>query len=134
MLKIRKYKETDRKHWDHFVNNSNNGTIFHLRRFLNYHPENRFNDHSLIIKKKQKIFAVFPGAEKQINNEKHLISHPGLSFGSFVVQNNLSVADSCKMIEKFKGYLKKLNFKVVFIKLSPFFIIKDLQIILTFFF
>ena len=121
MLKIRKYKETDRKHWDYFVGKSNNGTIFHLRRFLNYHPENRFNDHSLIIKKKQKIFAVFPGAEKQINNKKHLISHPGLSFGSFVVQNNLSVADSYKMIEKFTGYLKKLNFKVAFIKLSPLF-------------
>ena len=111
MLKIHKYKETDRKHWDYFVNNSNNGTIFHLRRFLNYHPENRFDDHSLIIKK-AKNPCCFPGAEKQINNEKHLISHPGLSFGSFVVQNNLSVADSCKMIEKFKGYLKKLNFKV----------------------
>ena len=55
MLKIRKYKETDRKHWDYFVGNSNNGTIFHLRRFLNYHSENRFNDHSLIIKKKQQL-------------------------------------------------------------------------------
>ncbi len=121
MLKIHKYKETDRKYWDYFVSNSNNGTIFHSRRFLSYHPENRFNDHSLIIKKKQKIFAVFPAAEKQINNEKHLISHPGLSFGSFVVQKFLSVADSCKMIEKFTGYLKKLDFKFVSIKLSPFF-------------
>ena len=121
MLKICKYKETDREHWDYFVGNSNNGTIFHLRKFLSYHPENRFNDHSLIIKKNQTIFAVFPAAEQQINSEKHLISHPGLSFGSFVVLNNISVADSCEMIEKFIGYIKKLKFKVAFIKLSPIF-------------
>ena len=121
MLKIRKYKETDRKYWDCFVGNSNNGTIFHSRKFLSYHPDGRFNDHSLVIKKKQKIFAVFPAAEKQVNSEKHLISHPGLSFGSFVVLDNLSVADSYEMIEKFMEYLKKLNFKVAYIKLSPVF-------------
>ena len=108
MLKIRKYKETDRNHWDYFVGNSNNGTIFHLRRFLSYHPESRFKDHSLIIKKKQKIFAVFPAAEQNINSEKHLISHPGLSFGSFVVLNNVSVAASFEMINIFIRYLKKL--------------------------
>ena len=79
MLKIRKYKETDKSDWDTFVSNSNNGTMFHLRKFLSYHPKSRFTDHSLIVKK-TKTFCSFCTAEKEVNNEKYLTSHPGVSF------------------------------------------------------
>ena len=34
--------------WDQFVLSSNNGTIFHLRKFLSYHIERKFNDNSLL--------------------------------------------------------------------------------------
>ena len=53
MFKIRRYKNMDENLWDNFVLNSNNGTLFHLRSFLNYHPKGRFKDYSLIIEKKK---------------------------------------------------------------------------------
>ena len=47
-ITIRKFTAKDTKDWDDFVERSNNETLFHLRSFLEYHPKNRFNDHSLI--------------------------------------------------------------------------------------
>ena len=55
MLKIERYRVLNANQWDKFVHSSNNGTIFHLKQFLNYHPEERFIDHSLVIIKREKI-------------------------------------------------------------------------------
>ena len=41
--------------WDDFVDSSDNGTIFHKRTFLSYHPKDRFEDASLVIEKDNKI-------------------------------------------------------------------------------
>ena len=67
-ITIRKYKESDLKLWDEFVEKSNNGTIFHLRKFLSYHIDRQFVDQSLIFEKKGNIIAIFPAAI--IENEK----------------------------------------------------------------
>ena len=73
MFKINRYSSLDEPMWDNFVPNSNNGTIFHLRSFLNYHPNNRFTDHSLIIEKKGKagplIFVTYSITCKTKNGE-----------------------------------------------------------------
>ena len=71
--------------WDNFIAQSNNGTIFHQRKFLSYHRERTFKDCSLMFVEKTIICAVFTGAV--INN--CLYSHPGASFGGFVY-NQLS--------------------------------------------
>ena len=52
--------------WDSFVKNANNGTLFHLRKFLSYHPKGRFVDHSIEFYKKNTLYSVFPAAE--LNN------------------------------------------------------------------
>ena len=49
MFKFRRYNKNDEAVWDKFVSDSNNGTIFHLRKFLNYHPKDKFVDHSILI-------------------------------------------------------------------------------------
>jgi len=36
-ITVRKFTAKDTKDWDDFVNQSNNGTIFHLRSFLFYY-------------------------------------------------------------------------------------------------
>ena len=38
--------------WEGFIRDSINGNLFHTRRFLDYHPEGRFMDHSLLFLKK----------------------------------------------------------------------------------
>ena len=94
MFEIYRYTDSDQSLWDDFVPNANNGTLFHLRSFLSYHPYDRFVDHSLLVNKKGKTFSVFPAAEQEIDGSRYLVSHPGSSVGSFVVNENLSIADS----------------------------------------
>ena len=71
MLKIERYRVSNANQWDKFVLSSNNGTIFHLKQFLSYHPEERFIDHSLVIIRREKIFSVLPAAEKTLKERKH---------------------------------------------------------------
>ena len=83
-MQIIKYKNNEHETlWDDYILKSNNGTIFHLRKFLSYHRDRNFNDCSLIFYEKEKIQAVFSGAI--INN--CLYSHPGASFGGFIYNN-----------------------------------------------
>ena len=119
MFKFHKYKKEDEASWDNFVSRSNNGTIFHLRKFLNYHPANRFLDHSLLINKKKKLFSVLPSAERIIDGQKFLVSHPGSSVGSFLVPENLSIANSIELAKQLKVYAKSLDFDGIQITLPP---------------
>ena len=99
MFEIYRYTDSDQSLWDDFVPNANNGTLFHLRSFLSYHPHDRFVDHSLLVNKKGKIFSVFPAAEQEIDGNRYLVSHPGSSVGSFVVNENLSIANSIDLVK-----------------------------------
>ena len=40
-ITVQKYKQSDFEAWDKFVDQSNNGTLFHLRLFLSYHHSAR---------------------------------------------------------------------------------------------
>ena len=67
MITVKRHSKNNKVLWDSFVKNANNGTIFHLRRFLSYHPEDRFVDHSIEFYKKNTLFSVFPATESNIN-------------------------------------------------------------------
>ena len=119
MFKFRRYSKNDEAVWDKFVSDSNNGTIFHLRKFLNYHSKDKFVDHSILISKNKKLFSVFPAAERVVSNQKFLVSHPGSSVGSFVIPENLSIANSIELVSQIKNYAKKSNFNGIQITLPP---------------
>ena len=119
MFEIYRYTESNQSLWDDFVPSANNGTLFHLRSFLNYHPKSRFVDHSLLINKKGKLFSVFPAAEKSINGKRYLVSHPGSSVGSFVVPESLSISDALDLVKSLIVYSKEENFEGIRITLPP---------------
>ena len=96
--------------WDSFVSLANNGTLFHTRRFLSYHPEGRFNDHSLEFYKKGKLISILPAAIIANDGRRQLVSHPGASVGSFVVPEDLAFADALAMVEQLSEYAKANNF------------------------
>ena len=115
-MKIVKYKNNEHLEiWDKYVQKSNNGTIFHLRRFLNYHQERNFEDCSLMFYDKNIIQGVFSGAI--VNN--CLYSHPGASFGGFVY-NDLSFDSSKKMVELLIQYAYKNKLTEIIIIPPPF--------------
>ena len=119
MFDLKRYTNNNQSQWDEFVPQGNNGTIFHLREFINYHPDVRFKDHSLLIEKKGKLFSVFPAAAKDINGKKYLVSHPGTSIGSFVLPEHLAIADAMSLAETLVMYAKEKKFNGIRITLPP---------------
>lgn len=96
--------------WDSFVQKANNGTLFHTRKFLGYHPKERFTDHSLIFTKKGKLMGVFPASEIIKDGKRILVSHPGASMGSLVVPENLAFANALNLVGELVSYTKKNGF------------------------
>ena len=121
MLTVKRHSKNNKALWDNFVKNANNGTLFHLRRFLSYHPEDRFVDHSIEFYKKNTLFSVFPAAESNINGKNFLVSHPGLTVGSFVVSEGVSISDSLELVEILTGYAKRNKFEGVRLTIPPIF-------------
>ena len=115
-MKIIRYKNSEHKDiWDHYIQKSNNGTIFHLRNFLSYHRERSFKDCSFMFYKKGNIEAVFTGAI--INNCLH--SHPGASFGGFVY-NELSFPYANQIVDGLIMAARKLKLIKIVIIPPPF--------------
>lgn len=84
--------QSDRKDdWDRFVRQAKNATFLFERDFMDYHRD-RFRDHSIMIYKDEQVFAVLPANKK----EKQLISHQGLTYGSFVLGMGAKLADSLR--------------------------------------
>jgi hypothetical protein len=107
-MKIVEYNDNYQDIWDEFVKNSKNGTIFHTRKFLSYHPAERFKDESILIYKKKKLVALFPAIEF----ENRIISHRGSTYGGLVVGIKNRLNDSLKMWENIiKYYNKTIEFR-----------------------
>lgn len=119
MIEYKTFKESglSERDWDKFVDNSDNGTIFHKREFLSYHPEGRFNDASIVVKKDNKILALYTAAVVDREGKKVLASHPGASYGSFVYNSDLNFKEAHAMVDVLLDYSKGL--KVDRIQLTP---------------
>ncbi len=120
-MKIIKFENKKHKDiWDQFILQSNNGTIFHLRKFLSYHIDRDFNDCSLMFCEREKIVAVFTGAIV----DETLISHPGASFGGFVY-NDVAFKDFNIIVNLLINFSSKNNLKEIKIIPPPFIYYKN---------
>jgi len=98
-IHIEEFSPGETEAWDRFVDKSNNGTIFHKLRFLDYHPENRFNFNHLIFHKDGKILALLPGGMEN----RTFKSPRGASFGGFVLKDT-SFSKTDKIVKRFLEY------------------------------
>ena len=134
-LFIEKYNTKNDNEWDDFiVKNSINGTFLHSRRFLSYHKD-RFNDHSLIIKKGTNIVALIPACEIIEDNKKVFYSHKGSTFGGIVINrvyNNINHIDSILSI--LEQYLNDERFEKVVLKNTSEIFCKDDSNLLDYFY
>lgn len=110
------------REWDLFVEQSNNGTIFHKLRFLSYHPKKRFAFHNLMFMKNNKITAVVPGELK----DGVFRSPAGASYGSFVT-NNLTFSEHEEIVDAFLSYLRKRRCKKIILTPPPIFYYKNIN-------
>ena len=75
-LFIKKYTPQYAVEWDQFIEKESlNGTFLQTRKFIDYHPIDRFTDHSLIIFKGNKIIAVILACEIMESDERIFFSH-----------------------------------------------------------
>lgn len=105
--------------WDRFVAQANNGTLFHQRAFLNYHPPDRFIDDSLLFYKAGRLLAVLPAARRHGDAEKVLVSHPGASFGGFVVAADLSLRDATMLVNALVAHARRQHYGGLDLTLPP---------------
>lgn len=105
--------------WDNFVWQANNGTLFHTRAFLAYHPPQRFTDDSLLFFKEGKLLAILPAAIRVGETTGILRSHPGASFGSFVTNAELSLRDAERLVTHFLAYCHERGYTGAELTLPP---------------
>lgn len=117
-MDVKEFDTSDTDIWDSFVERSFNGTLMHQRRFLSYHPANRFQDRSVLIRDdKGGLIAVFPAAEVDDHGRRILKSHPGASYGGFVVREDFAmVAD--QIVEQLVQHARTHRFDAVWLR-SP---------------
>lgn len=113
-MEIIKYTEEWKEKWDEFVLNSNNGTMFHMQKFFDYHKPGRFPFHHLIFLEKGNIIAVLPG--KLING--FFESPVGASYGS-IVTGDERFKTYMDIVSCFLDYAKKENYKEVMLTPAP---------------
>lgn len=111
---VETYRDELNEKWDKFVEEANNGTIFHKIKFLSYHPEDRFNFHHLIFYKQDNLIALLPGT---LNNETFK-SPAGASFGG-IVMDDTSFRKADIIVNKFLEYCSNNGIKEAYLTLPP---------------
>ncbi len=110
-MKVRQIENSDRKHWEEFIKGSDNGTIFHLPGFLDYHPENRFRNHHILVENGKGIEAIITGALVEKDDGIWFRSYPGASWGGPVIKDNATLSRTESMMEAFFSYCRKHGWK-----------------------
>lgn len=113
-MEIIPYSESWKQKWDAFVLKSNNGTMFHLQKFFDYHPENKFQFNHLIFLENNEIVALLPGALKDGVFE----SPVGASYGSIVI-GDYSFKKIMEIVSALKDYGKANGIKEFVLTSAP---------------
>lgn len=112
--KVIKYAPAFYKEWNDFIGNSKNGTFLFHRDFMDYHND-RFEDHSLLVFKSEKLVAVLPANKK----EGDLHSHQGLTYGGLILTEAVKLNQVVEIFKNLLKYLKECGFQYLYIKQIP---------------
>jgi hypothetical protein len=118
-LTVNRYSGHLQDRWDAFVWKANNGTLFHTRRFLGYHPAGRFEDHSLVFLEENATLALFPAALRTVEGRRVLSSHAGSSYGGFVYPENLSVRSAFDLVSALIEHCRAEGIEAIDMTLPP---------------
>jgi lipid II:glycine glycyltransferase (peptidoglycan interpeptide bridge formation enzyme) len=113
-MEIIEYTEEWKDKWDQFVLASNNGTMFHMQRFFDYHKSGKFSFHHLIFIEKGEIVALLPGELKNGIFE----SPVGASYGS-IVTKDIKFSLAMELVSTLLEYGRKNRIKEFFLTPAP---------------
>lgn len=107
--------------WDQFIHErAVNGTVLQTRKFLSYHPSERFKDCSVIVRNKGAIVAVCPACELFENEDKIFMSHSGSTYGGLIVSSHICKVEYIDLLIKaVENFLRGFGFKKIIYKQTP---------------
>ncbi len=100
-VRVDLYAPKYKAQWDEFVRQSKNGVFLFFRDYLEYHSD-RFQDHSLMFFKDDRLVALMPANL----NGKVLASHGGLTFGGIISDRRMTTP---LMLELFRALVDDLR-------------------------
>ncbi len=116
------YTPAEEAQWDRFVlQESMNGTFLQTRKFINYHPQDRFQDCSLCVRKGNALVAVLLACQQEIDGQKTFFGHRGTTFGGICIARTAYTASSVsEIMELVEAFLQENGFRKIYLKMvSP---------------
>ena len=114
MFVVRQYSPDRADEWNAFVAQSKNGTFLFDRRYMDYHRD-RFEDCSMMVYRKDRLFALLPGNRKG----DMFVSHQGLTYGGFVTDAQATAEHVCEAFVAVNELLRSEGFRKVIYKPVP---------------
>ncbi|MEI6864589.1 GNAT family N-acetyltransferase [Flavicella sp.] len=114
MIEIKRYNSKDKKLWNSFVRDSNNGTFMFDRGFMEYH-KHKFEDYSLLCFKNNSLVGLLPA--NIVENFIH--SHQGLSYGGLIVSKKIKISDYFELFKELLIFVQKQGIERVYLKVIP---------------
>lgn len=113
-IEILPYTEDWKERWDEFVLDSNNGTMFHMQKFFDYHTPGKFKFNHLMFLEDGKLAALLPGARIGDAYESPI----GASYGS-IVTKDLKFDKAMDYVSALLDYAKKEGIKEIELTSAP---------------
>lgn len=114
MFEIIRYTPDHKEEWNAFVATSKNGTFLFDRNYMDYHSD-RFEDYSLMVYRKNRLYALLLGNKKGTT----FVSHQGLTYGGLVTDRQATVEHVCEVFEHVNNWLRTEGFSTVVYKPMP---------------
>ncbi len=111
---VKKYNIEYKSQWNTFIANAKNATFLLNRNFMEYHND-RFNDHSLLVFKREKLIAIVPA--NKVDNT--LYSHQGLTYGGFIISNSLKLNETVFAFKSVLEFLETNGISNFIVKMLP---------------
>ena len=114
MLEIVRYTPDQKQAWNDFVSRSKNGTFLLDRNYMDYHAD-RFTDHSLMVYRRDKLYALLPG---NIAGDT-FYSHQGLTYGGLIMSDKTAAADVVQLFRLLNDQFRREGIRKVIYKPTP---------------
>ena len=120
LMNLKIYEQEDVDAWNDFVDGAKNSHFFFNRSYMDYHKD-RFQDFSLMIyNDKGKLISILPANISYDGGKKILVSHGGLTFGSFLTNEAMKVETMLEIFDAVKIFLRQQNFSALIYKCIPY--------------
>lgn len=114
MLEIVRYTPDQKQAWNDFVSRSKNGTFLLDRNYMDYHAD-RFTDHSLMVYRRDKLYALLPGNTAGDT----FYSHQGLTYGGLIMSDKTAAADVVQLFRLLNDRFRREGIRKVIYKPTP---------------